>query len=159
VILQIAVFNPLGDMFTYTPYFFLTGLLFFPPSTQRILFLFIAFVTGFLIDLSMGSGGVFASATLTFAFFRDPVLRLFQKDWHEKRTGFDEMNGFSLIRYIFLSSFLFTASVYFFDSLWATSFVSQWKSILIHFFINTIFYLFFFILFLWDNTPGKSKKL
>lgn len=87
--LQIVLFNRL-DVFimpAYSPYVLVYPLFFFllPVDVNRPLLLLLAFIMGFLVDLSLGSPGVHAGASVFSAYARRFVLFL-----NEPRSGFEK---------------------------------------------------------------------
>lgn len=87
--LQIVLFNRL-DVFimpAYSPYVLVYPLFFFllPVDVNRLLLLLLAFAVGFLVDLSMGSPGVHAGASVFSAYMRRFVLF-----FNEPTSGFEK---------------------------------------------------------------------
>lgn len=73
---QIVVFNSVNLFGYLNPYPYILFLLLFPFTSNRSLFIIVAFVTGLLIDLFGDSGGIHAAACLTLAYLRPVALRI-----------------------------------------------------------------------------------
>ncbi len=152
ILLQIFVFNELGNFITYLPYFGLLPVILYPLTDQKILYLFLAFITGTIIDLSLSTGGIFASSAVIFAFFRNYFVRWFQSGSSGNKTSLKRLSFTSLLLYLTLASFIITLSVYFFHTLSLKEIFQSPLSLLKHALINLFFYSTFSFLFFWDNT-------
>ncbi|MFO7869511.1 MAG: hypothetical protein R6U95_09470 [Bacteroidales bacterium] len=83
ILLQILLFNNIVLFDHSVPYIYLLLILILPFETNKILLLFIGFLTGFLIDMSFSSYGVHTGATVLIAFLRPAILR-----WIIPRGGY-----------------------------------------------------------------------
>ncbi len=158
VALQVFVFNFAGNFTNYLPYFGLIAVILFPFRLSKSLYLLYAFATGLSIDLSLGTGGVFAGASVGFAYLRDFIISRFRKDWSERKTELVHLSLNSLIIYIIMSSLLLTALVYMLDAASVKIVFYTWPHILKHAAINAFFYLVFTLIFVWDNVYKTSVK-
>lgn len=72
---QIFIFNNLNVFGYINPLPYVLFLLVFPFTSNRSLFLFIAFLTGLTMDMFDNSGGIHAAACLVLAYVRPIVLQ------------------------------------------------------------------------------------
>lgn len=72
---QVYLFNNLNLFGYVNPYPYVLFLLVFPFTTNRSLFLIIAFFTGLTMDMFGDSGGIHAAACLFLAYFRPYALQ------------------------------------------------------------------------------------
>jgi len=77
ILLQIILFNNISLFNFSIPFMYILCILILPFDINKIALLCIAFVVGFLIDVSFTSYGVHIGATLFAAFIRPFVLQLF----------------------------------------------------------------------------------
>ena len=75
MIVQIYIFNNVNLFGYINPYPYVLFLLVFPFTSNRALYIFIAFLTGLTMDMFGNSGGVHAAACLFLAYFRPVALR------------------------------------------------------------------------------------
>ncbi len=87
ILLQILVFNNIPAIGTITPYLYLTFILILPVTISPTILLLIAFVTGFIVDLSISSLGVHSCATVMMAASRPYFLKLLAP-----RIGYEKYN-------------------------------------------------------------------
>lgn len=76
VLAQIIVFNAINLFGYINPYPYVLFLLLFPFTSNRSVFLIVAFITGLCMDIFGDSGGIHAAACLTMAFIRPVALRI-----------------------------------------------------------------------------------
>lgn len=96
ILLQVLVLNNIQFSGYVNPYVYIIIILILPSLTPSWLVLLIGFVTGLIIDLSAGSPGMHASATLLAGFARPFVLRLIAP-----RDGYDPGSSLSMTSYGF----------------------------------------------------------
>jgi len=72
---QIIIFNNIDLLGYLNPYPYVLFLLLFPFTSNRSLLLFIAFITGIVMDVFGDSGGIHAAACATLAYLRPIALR------------------------------------------------------------------------------------
>lgn len=72
---QVYIFNNMNLFGYINPYPYVLFLLVFPFTTNRSVFLIVAFFTGLTIDMFGNSGGIHAAACLFLAYFRPYVLQ------------------------------------------------------------------------------------
>ena len=75
ILLQVLIFNRIDFLGYINPYPYILFVALFPVKNNRMLFLFLSFLMGFILDLFMDSGGVNATALLIIAFIRPVVLK------------------------------------------------------------------------------------
>jgi len=151
LLLQIWVLNGLGPYMRYLPYLGLWGVIFYPPSLNRNLYLIFAFIFGLIIDFSMGTGGIFAASAVTFAFLRPAVLRFFFPDRSVKVPEFPQWTFKNLFLYILIASFFTTVFVYLADTFSPGYLFRQKYHVFFHSLANAFFYSVYTFLFYWDN--------
>ncbi len=93
LLLQILVFNNVPAIGLISPYFYLIFILMLPETTPKTVVLFLSFIMGLIIDLSITSLGVHASACVMMAFARPWVLRILAP-----RIGY-ETNNIPILAY------------------------------------------------------------
>lgn len=92
-LLQILIFNNVSAIGQIAPYLYVGFVLVLPVTLSPTIVLLLAFLSGFLIDLSINSLGVHASATVMMAFARPTILT-----WLSPRVGY-ESNNIPILRY------------------------------------------------------------
>ena len=75
ILLQVLLFSKINFLGYINPYIYILFIVLYPVKNNRILFLFISFLMGLIIDIFMDSGGVNATAALVVAFIRPAVLK------------------------------------------------------------------------------------
>lgn len=75
ILAQVLIFNHINFAGTVNPYPYILFILLYPVNNNRVLFIFLSFMLGLIVDLFSDSGGVHAAACLTIAFVRPPVLK------------------------------------------------------------------------------------
>ncbi len=75
VLAQVIIFNNINFLGYLNPYPYILFLLLFPFTSNRSLYIIIAFVTGIIMDMFGDSGGIHTAACLTLAYFRPVALR------------------------------------------------------------------------------------
>lgn len=104
VLVQVLIFNHIDFMGYINPYVYVLFILLFPANNNRTLFVFVAFLLGFCVDVFSDSGGVHAAACVTLAYIRPVFLKFFfgtiydyqsikfnQTDFGSKLTYFSAM--------------------------------------------------------------------
>jgi len=76
IVAQVVILNNIFLFDLATPYLYILPILLLPLNINRQLLLLVAFITGFIIDLFEGTGGIFAAATLIIAYLRPLFLRI-----------------------------------------------------------------------------------
>ncbi|MBO7124978.1 MAG: hypothetical protein J6V74_03945 [Bacteroidales bacterium] len=92
-VLQIFVFNNVSAIGQIAPYLYVGFILILPVTMSPTIVLLLAFLSGFMIDLSINTLGVHASATVMMAFARPTVLKLLAP-----RIGY-ESNNTPILKY------------------------------------------------------------
>ncbi len=93
ILLQILVFNNIPAIGLISPYLYLIFILMLPVTMSPTVILFLSFITGLIIDLSINSLGVHASASVMMAFVRPWILRVLAP-----RIGY-ETNNIPILAY------------------------------------------------------------
>lgn len=75
LLFQVLLFNHINFLGYINPYIYILFIALYPVKNNRILFLFLCFLLGLIIDFFMDSGGVNATASLIIAFIRPVVLK------------------------------------------------------------------------------------
>ena len=75
ILLQVLLFSNINFLGYINPYIYILFIILYPVKNNRILFLFISFLMGLIIDIFMDSGGINATAALVVAFIRPAVLK------------------------------------------------------------------------------------
>lgn len=102
LLVQLFIFNNINLFGYINPYPYILFLLAFPFTTNRSLYIFIAFITGLTIDLFGDSGGIHAAACLFLAYFRPYAL-------HFAFGVSYEYNSIKLSKVSFYERFIFIA--------------------------------------------------
>jgi len=146
-LIQVFVFNHLGNFISYLPYFGLISIILFPFKTNETLYLVYAFVAGLLMDTALGTGGVFASAAVTFAFLRNIIIKRIKPEWMERNLTVASLPLNTAFFYILITSVSVTLLVYVFDSGRLSVVFAHTGDILKHGLLNGFFYFIFTIFF------------
>lgn len=93
ILFQILILNNVPAIGLISPYLYLAFILMLPVVTSQTLVLLLAFISGLLIDLSISSPGVHASACVMMAFVRPGLLKIFAP-----RIGY-EKNNIPIVKY------------------------------------------------------------
>ncbi|MBJ7879069.1 rod shape-determining protein MreD [Gelidibacter salicanalis] len=75
VLVQVLIFNHINFMGYINPYIYILFIILFPANNNRTLFVFLAFLLGFFVDVFSDSGGVHAAASVTLAYVRPVFLK------------------------------------------------------------------------------------
>ena len=75
LLVQVLVLNHINFLGYINPYVYLLFILLFPIINNRMLFLFLSFLLGLLIDIFSDTGGIHAAASVTIAFLRPAALK------------------------------------------------------------------------------------
>lgn len=86
-LLQVLIFNNIPAIGMISPYLYLLFILVLPVNMAPTIVLLLAFIIGFLVDLSISSLGVHSCASITMAAIRPTVLKLLQP-----RLGYEANN-------------------------------------------------------------------
>ena len=88
MLLQMLVLNNVSAVGLTAPYLYLAFILMLPVNTSPTLVLFLSFITGLTIDLSLSSLGVHSFATVAMAAVRPYILK-----WMAPRIGYERNNA------------------------------------------------------------------
>lgn len=75
VLVQVLIFNHIDFLGYINPYIYILFIILFPANNNRTLFVFLAFLLGFCVDVFSDSGGVHAAACVTLAYIRPVFLK------------------------------------------------------------------------------------
>ena len=75
IVFQVLLFNHIDFLGYVNPYIYILFIALYPVKNNRMLFLFLSFLLGLIIDFFMDSGGINATASLIIAFIRPAVLK------------------------------------------------------------------------------------
>lgn len=75
ILAQVLIFNHIDFMGYINPYIYILFIILFPANNNRTLFVFLAFLLGFFVDVFSDSGGVHAAACVTLAYIRPVFLK------------------------------------------------------------------------------------
>lgn len=75
VLVQVLIFNHINFMGYINPYIYILFIILFPANNNRTLFVFLAFLLGFCVDVFSDSGGVHAAACVALAYIRPVFLK------------------------------------------------------------------------------------
>lgn len=85
---QLLIFNNIEFSGYINPYVYILFILLLPFETPGALLLVLAFVTGLVIDLFMGTPGVHSTATVLAGFLRPVILGMFEpRDGYQAGTN------------------------------------------------------------------------
>jgi hypothetical protein len=109
------------NLFGYlNPFVYLLFIILLPLQTNKVLLLFIAFLTGFTIDFFGNTPGLHSSATLLMAFLRPGLLSaLFGKIefTQNEEPGISKLGFFGFFKYAFILVLIHHFSLFFLEIL------------------------------------------
>lgn len=97
---QVFIFNHINFLGSYQPYIYIIFVLFYPPYSNRYVFIFLSFILGLTIDILEYTGGINAFALTFVAYYRNAVIKLLSG-----KTNFDmeyfKFSSFSTSQWFF----------------------------------------------------------
>ncbi|WP_179317881.1 rod shape-determining protein MreD [Winogradskyella undariae] len=75
LLIQVVICNHINFLGYINPYVYIIFIFLFPVKDERLLFLFLSFLLGLLVDLFSDSGGVHAAAAVSLAYARPVILK------------------------------------------------------------------------------------
>lgn len=100
-LVQVLVLNHINFLGYINPYLYILFIVLFPITNNRILFLFLSFLLGLVIDIFSDSGGVHAAACVTIAYIRPVALKFsFGALYDHQTIKFGNMEFGSLLGYV-----------------------------------------------------------
>lgn len=75
LLVQVLVLNHINFLGHINPYLYLLFIILFPVKNNRMLFIFLSFLIGLLVDVFSDTGGIHAAASVTIAFLRPGALK------------------------------------------------------------------------------------
>lgn len=118
--LQIFILNKMNLFGYLNPFVYLLFIILLPLQTNKVLLLFIAFLTGFTIDFFGNTPGLHSSATLLMAFLRPGLLSaLFGKIefTQNEEPGISKLGFFGFFKYAFILVLIHHFSLFFLEIL------------------------------------------
>tara|TARA_R110000751_G_scaffold119345_2_gene219891 strand:+ start:38593 stop:39099 length:507 start_codon:yes stop_codon:yes gene_type:complete len=107
ILLQVLLFSKINFLGYINPYIYILFIVLYPVKNNRILFLFISFLMGLIIDIFMDSGGVNATAALVVAFIRPAVLKFsFGAVYEHQALKFNNIDFGQRLTYITILTFI-----------------------------------------------------
>jgi len=107
LLIQVVICNHINFLGYINPYVYIIFIFLFPVKDERLLFLFISFLLGLLVDLFSDSGGVHAAAAVSLAYARPLILKSsFGMLYEHQSIKFDTTEIGSLISYITIGTIL-----------------------------------------------------
>ena len=101
IIFQVLIGNHINFLGYINPYFYILFIVLYPVKNNRLLFIFISFLLGLIIDMFLDSGGIHAAAALSIAYIRPIVLKFSFGTLYEHQTmKFDTLDFGSKFIYI-----------------------------------------------------------
>ncbi|WGD33630.1 rod shape-determining protein MreD [Olleya sp. YS] len=107
ILLQVLLFSKINFLGYINPYIYLLFIVLYPVKNNRILFLFLSFLLGLIIDVFMDSGGINATAALITAFVRPAVLKFsFGAVYEHQALKFNNIDFGQKLTYISILTFI-----------------------------------------------------
>ena len=100
ILAQVLIFSHIDFMGYINPYIYVLFVLLYPANNNRTLFIFLAFLLGFSVDVFSDSGGVHAAACLIMAYVRPVFLKFsFGTVYDYQSIKFDQIDFGSRLTY------------------------------------------------------------
>lgn len=75
ILVQALILNNINFLGYINPYIYILFILLYPIKNNRMLFIFLSFLLGLVLDMFLDSGGVHAAASVTIAYIRPLFLK------------------------------------------------------------------------------------
>lgn len=75
LLVQVLVLNHINFLGYINPYLYVLFIILFPIKNNRMLFIFLSFLIGLMVDVFSDTGGIHAAASVTIAFLRPAALK------------------------------------------------------------------------------------
>ena len=116
ILLQVLLFSNINFLGYINPYIYILFIILYPVKNNRILFLFISFLMGLIIDIFMDSGGINATAALVVAFIRPAVLKFsFGAVYEHQALKFNNIDFGQRLTYITILIFIHHFTYFLFE--------------------------------------------
>ncbi|MEM5540670.1 rod shape-determining protein MreD [Olleya sp. AS48] len=116
ILLQVLLFSKINFLGYINPYIYILFIVLYPVKNNRILFLFISFLMGLIIDIFMDSGGVNATAALVVAFIRPAILKFsFGAVYEHQALKFNNIDFGQRLTYITILTFIHHFTYFLFE--------------------------------------------
>ncbi|MBD3864622.1 rod shape-determining protein MreD [Olleya marilimosa] len=116
ILLQVLLFSNINFLGYINPYIYILFIILYPVKNNRILFLFISFLMGLIIDIFMDSGGINATAALVVAFIRPAVLKFsFGAVYEHQALKFNNIDFGQRLTYIIILTFIHHFTYFLFE--------------------------------------------
>ncbi len=147
--LQIVWFNHILLFGKFSPIIFIFPLLLLPIQKQETLSIFLAFLMGLFIDISLNTGGVFAATALFVVYFRK-VYFLFVKNQSQDIDNIIPSQLSFSIKFFYYLIFIFFSQliIYLLESFNLTLVINKLPILLINSLITLFIFLFIDIIFI-----------
>ena len=120
LIIQVFLLNKMNLFGYLNPFIYVLFIILLPLKTNRILMLFIAFLTGFTIDFFGSTPGLHSSATLLIAFLRPGLLKIFFgkiEFTQDEEPGIAKLGFFGFFKYALVMVIVHHFSLFFLEIL------------------------------------------
>lgn len=116
ILLQVLLFSNINFLGYINPYIYILFIILYPVKNNRILFLFISFLMGLIIDIFMDSGGINATAALVVAFIRPAVLKFsFGAVYEHQALKFNNIDFGQRLTYMTILTFIHHFTYFLFE--------------------------------------------
>ena len=119
VLLQVTVFNHIHLFNLMTPFLYLYAIVKIPAGFTRVQVIWMAFITGLLVDIFSGTLGIHAAASTLIGYYRNPLMHAFtDKEMLEDASpSYVTLGTGAFMKYIVCLTFLHHTALYAIESL------------------------------------------
>lgn len=157
--IQVFLLNKMNLFGYLNPFIYILFIILLPLKTNKLLMLFIAFLTGFTIDFFGDTPGLHSSATLLMAFFRPGLLRAFFgkiEFTKDEEPNINELGFFGFFRYVLVMVFIHNFSLFFLEILDLSKIVLILKNTLFNSLASIA--LIYIYIFLFTRNKSDQRK-
>ena len=149
LVLQIIWFNHILLFGKYAPIIYIFPLLLLPIQKNESFSIFLAFLMGLFIDISLNTGGVFAATALFVVYFRK-VYFLFVKNQSQDIENINPSRLSFAIKFFYYATFIFISQflIYFLESFNLTLVFHKLPVLLVNSLITLFIFFFIDIVFI-----------
>jgi len=149
LLLQIVWFNQILLFGKYAPVIFIFPLLLLPIQKNESTSIFLAFLMGLFIDISLNTGGVFAATALFVVYFRK-IYFIFVKNQSQDIENINPSQLSFTIKFFYYATFILLSqfSIYFLESFNLTLVFYKLPVLLINSLITLFIFFFIDIIFI-----------
>ncbi len=155
VVIQVFLLNKMNLFGYITPFIYMLFIILLPLRTNKLLILFLAFLTGFTIDYFGDTPGLHSSATVLMAFLRPGLLKAFFGNIEftlDEEPNIVKLGFFGFFRYAFVLVIVHHFSLFFLEVLSLSKMVLILKNTL----FNSLASLFLIYIYIFLFTRNKS---